>query len=107
MLSEQIFAQSTTKTYLDLSIDQMVIGGLTDNQVRTYETQGYKLTKTKKDFEVIVQFKKPDGVIYSKTGWLQTGTVVLYKVVEGNKAIIVCRPCGNPGETMEDQGYLE
>ena len=69
-------AQNSTN-YLDLSKNQVKVGGLTENDIKTYVNKGFKEMSFDKDVSAKVEFLSAKGKKYSKTGMIKAGTKYL------------------------------
>lgn len=75
--------KSNTITYLDLSIDPVVPGGVTPAMETLLLQQGYVVKFLPQDLYVEgVQSKSSNGTIYYRNGWLQAGTKYYWNEAE-------------------------
>ena len=93
-VSFAVNAQNST-TYLDLSKNQVKVGGLTENDIKTYVTKGFKEMSFDKDVNAKVEFLSAKGKKYFKTGIIKAGTKYLTIPTKPKKFILL--GCGNWG----------
>lgn len=101
-------AMKVEREYIDLTKDAVVPGGLSGEKVKEMIANGYVLYKSTKDVYTTVGFKSSDGKLYSKQGWIKAGVevLILFDAIKKPKHVLL-RPCGNPGEDLNDYGYWD
>lgn len=71
---------ATAQNYLNLSVDQVIQGGITPPMAADLISQGYSKGYVCQDLYITgLSFKNGQGEMYYQNGWLSTGVIVFYK----------------------------
>ena len=91
LTAQDIAPSIAGRIYLDLTKDQVISAGITNNMLQGYLNDGYKLHSLTTDkFTKHVEFKNSNGNIYYKNGWLKKGTKYLIKTEFEPRILMMC-----------------
>lgn len=100
-----LWSFNSDSDYLDLSVDPVIAGGLSSEQIGAYEELGYEYLVLDADgFFEDVTFKTALGEIYTLSGWVAVGEACLFH--EGYSETVFVT-CGNKSNTLPTKETIE